>query len=687
MSKTAIASPVSRTQLRTTRPRISTLNPHHDRPTIFTGPRPLQPQTVRKNSCQKQHCRPASSTATADRTAKSQTQVILGQRAKQRQAEKEFFTDLLTSAATKRDAKAFLSRLKSPQKLRVAQTQAPENSTQPERYARPEVNIGNLFGRATAVDQSPVFAQDGIAQETKIEELETLHVALVKIRDVQSLTDPVIDGIAQTLSQLAKLSMAPCVVIEGKPNTQPRDTRDALSKQADRLVEALDRHHETGARKVDGVFNLSESASGLKLHPRKLLLRPLQRGQIPVILPTAFSAEHSGNVVLNIEDAVLALTKDFAGLDISRSDEVDSRKLDEKYNASQKLISLDRIILIDSSGATPQVGSPEQSQVFINLEQEYDGLRSGLINSSHASASQHASNLHLVQKMLQLLPAASSALMTTPEGAANMPVSVEVEDKVSMVGTRKQKNALVHNLLTDKPIYSSSLPAGRLSRPGSSAAHPPPPVATLIKRGMPLTILPDPATNPWIPTSHPRLNLTDPTISLPRLVHLIEDSFNRKLDINHYLDRVNDRIAGLIIAGEYEGGALLTWETPPGADPNDPSRLVPYLDKFAVLKRSQGAGGVADILFNAMVHTCFPGGVCWRSRKDNPVNKWYFERSRGTWKLPDMNWTMFWTTEGVFGPAGGSENGVHGGKDLFRDYEAVCRGVVPSWKDMTKAAD
>lgn len=28
--------------------------------------------------------------------------------------------------------------------------------------------------------------------------------------------------------------------------------------------------------------------------------------------------------------------------------------------------------------------------------------------------------------------------------------------------------------------------------------------------------------------------------------------------------------------------------------------------------------------------------------QDNPVNKWYFERSRGTWKLPDTNWTMFW---------------------------------------------
>jgi len=146
------------------------------------------------------------------------------------------------------------------------------------------------------------------------------------------------------------------------------------------------------------------------------------------------------------------------------------------------------------------------------------------------------------------------------------------------------------------------------------------------------------------------------------------------------MDRINDRIAGLIIAGEYEGGAILTWEFPPGVqdDGSDASlsRMVPYLDKFAVLKRSQGAGGVADIVFNAMVRSCFPKGVCWRSRQDNPVNKWYFERARGTWKLSETNWTMFWTTEGV------PEN-----QQIFRDYEGVCRGVEPSWADNTGVVD
>lgn len=186
---------------------------------------------------------------------------------------------------------------------------------------------------------------------------------------------------------------------------------------------------------------------------------------------------------------------------------------------------------------------------------------------------------------------------------------------------------------------------------------------------------------PWRPPQpgQPVLNLTDPCIDLPRLVHLIEDSFGRKLDVDDYLKRIQGNLAGVIIAGEYEGGALLTWEKPAdgqGGQASDPERLVPYLDKFAVLRKSQGAGGVADIVFNAMVRDCFPEGVCWRSRKDNPVNKWYFERSRGTLKIPDMNWTMFWTTPNLALD-----------QRKLQDYESVCRSIQPSWADKKHILD
>jgi amino-acid N-acetyltransferase len=303
----------------------------------------------------------------------------------------------------------------------------------------------------------------------------------------------------------------------------------------------------------------------------------------------------------------------------------------------------------------------------------------------HHNNCAHLRTLELFKRTLSLLPPTSSALLTTPLEAANSGRPPPVPFREPGVGTRRKRNPLVHNLLTDKPVFSSSLPTSRLGLkspeyPSSTDARAT--ATTLIKRGMPVTIIPDPRVSPWIPPNLKagRLTLEDPRVDLSRLIHLIEDSFNRKLDVQDYLSRINSRLAGLIIAGEYEGGGLLTWELPPDCDDDgseaNRQRLVPYLDKFAVLKRSQGAGGVADIVFKAMVSGCFPEGVCWRSRQDNPVNKWYFERARGTWKIPDTNWTMFWTTENVTADS-----------QRFLDYEGVCRTVTPNWADKKAVAD
>lgn len=531
-----------------------------------------------------------------------------------------------------------------------------------------------------------------------------------------------------------------------QPDDQPRSSWHAAAlAQADRVVAAIEQHGRPGARRLDGVIGVTELDDGNNVRSkvrirdrtvitnRKLLLAPLQRGIIPVIAPIGSTSSRQTAVPVTAGDLSLAFARDFAGLmRFASASESDSPYGWEAGRSPQ--LWLDRIIVLDRYGGIPSTRQVNGSHVFINLEQEYDeicqelrlmGLDHSTAAVAHPSSSvgvavatkdtadvvnvkpvagqpnqalhsrassdataarinSHADSLKLIRDTLAILPPSSSALLITPVEAASLTQTPASSSITPGVGTRTPRNPLIHYLLTDKPSYSSSLPRARLSSPaGGPHSRPACWPSTFVKRGMPVTMIPDPRDHPWSPSSgdtRPNL-LSDPRIDLARLVHLIEDSFGRKLDVQAYLERISSNLAGIIIAGSYDGGAILTWETPPGlpsfplvvssgsSSPSSSSRRVPYLDKFAVLKRWQGSGGVADVIFSAMVRDCFPGGVCWRSRHDNPVNRWYFERAQGSWRLPDeAGWTMFWTTEGVR-------------PERFGDYAAVCRSVRTTWAD------
>lgn len=657
----------------------------------------------------------------------------------------EFFFSLLSSATTKREAKSYLSRFKTPKEispttLHEASKSTGQTSPTPQYGGHSGVNLGAVFGGSRAVGEVPVFRQGSTPDTTQPVELATekLHVALVKIRQPQSLDDQTLGGIARTLSQLSTLGMACCVVLDPGITAGDLSWRRCMSEQAGRMSLAIDVNHGPGSRYLNSVISLpSSSSTALTVLSRKVLLSPLRRGRILVTLPVGYTEDTQHAVSLSADDVVLTMAMELAGLDRETKPDDNPLEAARRFNQLQEQVSLDRLIILDPLGGIPSLSlSPQKSHVFVNLEQEYDDIVEELsetmeMKSAHSTAAQptnspesgcsfratnpltkrevmsfprelqhkqalesssdshstlerHLNNLNLLQHTLSYLPPSSSGIITTPHDAANSAKTPKDRSQFSAVRTRRQRNPLLHNLLTDKPVHSASLPLGRLgvTASGSPGTSLPVTHSTFVKKGMPLTVFPNPRITPWSPFSDGanRIALSDPQIDLPRLVYLIEDSFNRKLDVQHYLNRVNNRLAGLIIAGEYEGGAILTWETPPGVpddgSPESLSRMVPYLDKFAVLKRSQGAGGVADIVFNAMVRTCFPKGVCWRSRRNNPVNKWYFERARGTWKLPDTNWTMFWTTCGI------PEN-----SQAFQDYEGVCRGVEPSWADKKGVVD
>lgn len=506
------------------------------------------------------------------------------------------------------------------------------------------------------------------------------------LREPQHLMESTIDGVAKTLIQLRSLGLLSTVVVDCGPNAD----RDMFEDQALRLCDSIESYGRPGAKLLKDLFvgkpSIGDGATDVVVSDGEQLRRSFEHDLITVTPSLSSPDELSAPRPIASYDTVLALTKYLV--------ETQTTLPNTLSDCPRSIASVERVILLDSLGGTPLVGRPGVCHRFINLKQEYDLLVSHLLGPSGSSLGDHAqeipsnkhvANLRLANATLSLLPASASAIITTPFAAANTTVittskpSLAPDDTAwgfdSMVTTRKKQNPLLHNLLTDKPMFSSSLPFQRIQDGGYRMEPADSTAATLVKQGMPLSIYPDPREKPWQPP-HPgasRPRLTDSCVDLARLTHLINDSFGRPLDVEDYLNRVNENLAGIIIAGECEGGAILTWEKPEGLTDDEAykqGRFVPYLDKFAVLRSRQGSGGVADIVFNAMVRDCFPEGVCWRSRKNNPVNKWYFERSTGTNKLSESNWTMFWTTLGL-----------NGKEQRLLDYESVCREVQPSWAD------
>ncbi|KAJ1989154.1 Amino-acid acetyltransferase, mitochondrial [Coemansia spiralis] len=123
--------------------------------------------------------------------------------------------------------------------------------------------------------------------------------------------------------------------------------------------------------------------------------------------------------------------------------------------------------------------------------------------------------------------------------------------------------------------------------------------------------------------------------SEPRLRALLESSFKRILD-GRYFDRLRALEAqggiDIIIAGDYQGAVIVTHEL----------GQLAYLDKFAVHPSVQGTG-MADILWAQLRLAC--PSCLWRSRNDNAVNKWYFDRSDGHSRAAEgegTRWVFFW---------------------------------------------
>ncbi|KAJ8603342.1 hypothetical protein MRB53_042195 [Persea americana] len=569
--------------------------------------------------------------------------------------QRDLFVDILSANATKRDAKQFLARFKG--------SDSKQKTTRHNRYTKPTVNLGALYSSARAIADSPQFARSNTVAASEQTDAKDIHVALVSLKGAERLKDDVVDGLATTISQLVKLDMSIILVLAPdavNPHASIIETRNLLNAQCVRLARAIDEHSISGARIVsDAIVQDNHST---EVAYSTLIQDPLKKGIVTIIPAISYDTDFQLQSA-RLKDIMAALSKDLLAT------------LNNKES-----FSLDRIILLDPRGGIPSQIRGDGAHIYVNLEQELSDIRLELqeMETDHSHSKEnidgHLENLAIANETLSSLPPSSSVLIVTPEEAAES--SSRRHNAHVGPATRKTKNALIHNLLTNKPNVSSSLPLTRFATKTShNAGALPMNRATLVKKGMTLNIIPaiSRSAQGWtVPhDGMTKLDLrTDPRVDLHKLVHLINDSFRRELDVDRYLERIAGRVAGLIIAGDYEGGAILTWEQNPFGQQKYTNRVVPYLDKFAVLQSSQGSAGVADIVFQAMVRTCLPSGVCWRSRSNNPANKWYFERAAGTWQIPDTQWTMFWTGEDVVEDV-----------ERWNDYVAVCKNIKPTWID------
>lgn len=486
---------------------------------------------------------------------------------------------ILASQATRRDAKSYFGR----------------------------------FGRKSKIPDSQIQSKSSL--NVALRPAEKIHIALVKLCQADTLSSAeVLSGLARTLLQLGRLGMPVCLIVE--PEDSYMTCKPAISWSASALREKYsamayriaDVIEAQGGRTQPIIGELltqteyPETTSLTSDNPRrtitqdidrsildppvtvtptakKLLHDLMKRGQIPIVVPVAGGVMPS-LLPVSADCALYRLCQGFSTPDVT---------------TSTPDTNIERVIIIDPVGGLP---SPERrggSHIYINLRQEYDGmineLSSKLVSGQDSSPAGitklHLRNLILVKVCLEVLNPTSSGLITTPTVA-------------SASASKSKPQSLIHNLLTDKPLISPSLPRRRPTTPTLDT--------TLFRTGLPVTVYESIDTNEDNTTC----------VDYPRLVQLIEDSFGRRLDLDHYRNRILQNTAAIVVAGDYEGAAIVTKET--GIN-SSLDTWTPYLDKFAVSTKSQGSGGVADIVFNVLV-SLFPDNLIWRSRRNNPVNKW-----------------------------------------------------------------
>lgn len=569
-------------------------------------------------------------------------------------AKRNLILSILKSTTTKREAKNYLNKYQNQFDFSDLRFGIDVN----ENALNKRENQRDLFINRFLNHQNPFI---GIYDnDIKLQKIP-LRIAVFKIKFL-AIDGEVWKGISETFSRLVHLGISPIILLDYDHLSEGSFKQNELYmiNQVNKVMNFLGKPCEDSGLKTTvlrSLFttngevnenrnsdptgnssNTTTNSSDPAINSLELILIPLYQGIIPIIQPVVYNTKTCNQEFLSSNDLLFSLTSSL-------------------MNTSD-LLSIEKVVMIDPIGGIPSVERNQTSHVFINLSQEYSDIISelyiGYIEPKIRDL--HINNLSTINNILNMISKVSENDDTT--GIITTPQIMSMNDDLM--------NPIIYNVLTDRPIISSSLPSSNTRTPQLSTS--------IIKKGAEVQIF-DQGTFPGKFTLE---NLFDDEfIDKAKFVNLINDSFGKELDTEKYFSRVNDSLATVILVGDYDGAALITWESSNEGN-------IAYLDKFAISKKNQGLPGLADVIFKIILQS-HPFELIWRSRKNNPVNKWYFERCCGSLSDPDSQWKIFFTGE-VFDKKidklkKKSTNSIDIGKKMV-DYSKICESIEPSFKQL-----
>ncbi|KZV93800.1 DUF619-domain-containing protein [Exidia glandulosa HHB12029] len=445
------------------------------------------------------------------------------------------------------------------------------------------------------------------------------HTALVKLQG--PFTDRQLESVARGMVYLEKLGLVSIIVVErddwepGSPGERQQAVDDAMRVAAalelqgakarpmlDTLVRLGPHPDDTNSRATERMEDPVRPPEAHALLSDLVPLRSaLRAGEIPVLPPLVLDS-FCRSVRVDSNDLLAALAR---GL-VEAAARPGRRPVDAAPSSEMNLTPL-RLMIINREGGVPSYARGGLPHLLVNLSSEYDYIHDTFDSSWKHSHPYALSNLELARQCLAYMPPSASAVMVS----------------------HRSPKALIGNLITNKPALSSSLPHALLQSTGKLTPDTP----TLIRRGLPVRVI---------------RSLDE--VDRPKLARLLEGSFGRTLDEKAFFSRLEHTLDFVIVSGDYAGAAVVTNEGDGGR--------ISYLDKFAVAPEHQGDGTV-DFLWVALHDESYglglpysvnpnggkegagvPRDLVWRSRADNPVNRWYFERASGHMRLG--KWVLFW---------------------------------------------